>query len=220
MCRSLYTIRVPLQLMAAKKKSDGGAARANARIKSKNKSSNKGVDKSDLAKTLAYEVSGAGDAMRFIRNPSFKNAAMLGVTVAAYAAGPAAKAAQAAKVANAMRAVNATSDARAATAAARAATTNRVVKATGGAGKITTNSGKALPMTGINTFSTAMNPARAAASTRVVVGKQAQEAGLSASAAMQKLVNSGKVAGASVASAKAGSTVSTQKQKNKNRNVR
>jgi hypothetical protein len=206
--------------MAAKKKFDGGAARANTRSKAKNKSSNKGIDKSDMAKTIAYEVSGAGDAMRFIRNPSFKNAAMLGVTVAAYAAGPAAKAAQAARVANTMRAVNATADARAASAAARAATTNRVVRATGGAGTITTRGGTALPMTGIRTFSTAKNPVRAAASTRVAVANEAQAAGMGAAASMQRLVTGGKVAGASVASAKAGSTVSTQKQKNKKRNVR
>jgi hypothetical protein len=57
---------------------------------------------------VGYEVSGAGDAVRFVKDPSLKNAAMLGLTVAAYAAGPAAKSAQAAKTLKAINAVNAT----------------------------------------------------------------------------------------------------------------
>jgi hypothetical protein len=75
-------------------------------------------------------------------------------------------------------------------------------------------------MTGISTFSTAKNPVRAAASTRVVVGKQAQAAGASAAASMQKLVNRSKAAGGALAVSKTGTTYSTQKQKNKKRNVR
>jgi len=186
----------------------------------KSVSSNNSNSAAEIAKTVAYEVSGAGDLMRFVRNPSLKTAASLGVTIGAYALGPAAKAAQAAKVANAVRAVNATADVRAANAAIQAAKTSRVVKATKGAGVVTTKAGTKLPMTGIKSFSTAKNPARAAASTRVVVGKEAQAAGASAAASMQKVVTGGKIAGASVASAKAGSTVSTQKQKKARKNVR
>jgi hypothetical protein len=44
---------------------------------------------------VVYEVSGAGDVVRFAKNPSRKNAASLGLTIAAYAGGPALKAAAA-----------------------------------------------------------------------------------------------------------------------------
>jgi hypothetical protein len=174
-------------------------------------------DAVEIAGKVAYEVSGAGDVVRFAKDPSIKNAAALGLTVAAYAAGPAAKAAQTAKALNAFKAVEATSNIRAAAAAADAIKTSRVVAATKGAGTITTKSGVALPMTGIKTFSTAKNPVRAAASTRVVVTKEAEKAAATVASSMQGKVTAGKVAGAAVASAKAGSTVSTQKQKNKNK---
>jgi hypothetical protein len=164
---------------------------------------------------VGYEVSGAGDVARFAKNPSLKNAASLGITVAAYAAGPAAKAAQIAKAAKATKAVRATADVRAAAAATRAAKTTRVVNATKGAGTVTTKSGKALPMTGVKSFSTAKSPARAASSTYSMVNRQAIQAGKKAGAKAQKNVVAGFGAGGAVAVAKGSTTVSVQNQKNK-----
>ena len=169
----------------------------------------------NMAGKVVYEVSGAGDAVRFAKNPSLKNAAMLGLTVAAYAAGPAAKAAQAGKVIKATSKVAATADVRAAAAAVKAANTSRVVKATKGAGTVTTKSGTALPMTGIKSFSTAKSPARASASTYSMVQRDAVQAGKDAGLAAQKYVTRGKMAGGGMVIAKGTTTVSVEKQKNK-----
>jgi hypothetical protein len=169
----------------------------------------------NLAGKVVYEVSGAGDVERFARNPSKKNAAMLGITVGAYLAGPAAKVAQTGKAIKAARGVNAGLDARAAANATKAATTSRVVKATKGAGTVTTKSGKALPMTGINTFSTAKNPARSAASTYSMGSRQAAAAAQAARLKAQKNVIAGFGLGGSVVVAKGSTTVSVENQKNK-----
>ena len=169
----------------------------------------------NMAGKVVYEVSGAGDAVRFAKNPSLKNAAMLGLTVAAYAAGPAAKAAQATKAIKAAEAINATSKVRAAQAVVNAAKTEKVVKATKGAGTLTTKSGTKLPVSGMKTFSTAKNPASVAAGARGSVRAEANKAGNAAFSAAEGRVTRSKIAAASLASAKAGSTVSTQKQKNK-----
>ena len=167
----------------------------------------------NTAGKVAYEVSGAGDVKRFAQNPSLKTAASLAVTVAAYAAGPAAKAAQAAKVAKAAKAVNATADVRAAANAAKAANTTRVMNATKGAGVVTTKGGKALPMTGVKSFSTAKSPTRAAASTYSMVNRQAAQAGAQAGAKAQKNVLLGTSFGGAIALNKGGTTISTQNQK-------
>jgi len=169
----------------------------------------------NMAGKVVYEVSGAGDAVRFAKNPSLKNAAMLGLTVAAYAAGPAAKAAQAGKVIKATQAVSKTADVRAAAAAVKAANTSRVVKATKGAGTVTTKSGTALPMTGIKSFSTAKSPARASASTYSMTQRQAVQAGKDAGIAAQKNVTRGYSAAGAMVVAKGSTTVSVEKQKNK-----
>jgi hypothetical protein len=169
----------------------------------------------NTAGKVAYEVSGAGDVKRFAKNPSLKTAASLGITVAAYAAGPAAGIHKAVKVAQAAKAINAGADARAAQAALKAANTTRVVKATKGAGTVTTKSGKALPMTGIKSFSTAKSPARASASSYSMSSRNAVQAGKKAGAKAQNKVVAGYGAGVTVASTKAGTTISTQNQKPK-----
>ena len=189
---------------------------------SKKKSTNKPGPFDDIARAaktvrnVGYEVSGAGDVMRFARNPSLKTAASLGLSVAAYAAGPAAKAAQGARAAKAAQTVRATKGVRAAEAAKKASSSTRVVKAYKGAGTVTTKAGSKANMTGIKTFSTGKNPARAAASTRSAVEREARTAGARSAARNQKKVTRGKIAAASLASAKGASTVSTQKQKQKN----
>ena len=195
-----------LQLMAAKKKP------ATVKPKGLGDDIGRGIN---MAGKVVYEVSGAGDAVRFAKNPSLKNAAMLGLTVAAYAAGPAAKAAQAGKVIKATSKVAATADVRAEAAAVKAANTSRVVKATKGAGTVTTKSGTALPMTGIKSFSTAKSPARASASTYSMVQRDAVQAGKDAGLAAQKYVTRGKMAGGGMVIAKGTTTVSVEKQKNK-----
>lgn len=168
----------------------------------------------NMAGKVVYEVSGAGDVKRFVKNPSLKNATMLGITVASYAAGPAAGIYKAAKVANAAKAINAGADIRAVAAATKAANTSRVVKATKGAGTVTTKSGTALPMTGIKSFSTAKSPARAAASSYSMSTRNAAQAGAKAGAKAQTKVVAGYGVGGAVALNKGGTTVSVQKQKN------
>jgi hypothetical protein len=167
---------------------------------------------------VGYEVSGAGDAVRFVKNPSLKNAAMLGLTVAAYAAGPAAKSAQAAKTLKAINAVNATKNVRVAKAVLDAKGVDKVVRATKGMGTLTTKGGTKLPISGIKTFATAKNPANVAAGAAGSVRAQAYKAGAAASAKAEKNVTRAKMVTVGVAGAKAGSTVSTQNQKNKNKN--
>ena len=153
--------------------------------------------------------------MRFARDPSLKNAAMLGLTVAAYAAGPAAKAAQSTKAIKAAQAINAQSKIRAAQAVAAAAKTEKVVKATKGAGTLTTKAGTKLPVSGIKTFSTTKNPASVAAGAKGANRVKANKAGDAAFSDAEGIVTKSKIAAASLASAKTASTVSTQKQKNK-----
>ena len=80
---------------------------------------------------------------------------------------------------------------------------------------LTTKSGTKLPVSGMKTFSTAKNPASVAAGARGSVRAEANKAGNAAFSAAEGRVTRSKIAAASLASAKAGSTVSTQKQKNK-----
>ncbi len=167
------------------------------------------------ANKVAYEVSGAGDVKRFAKNPNLKTGASLAITVASYAAGPAAAGLKAVKVAKAAKAVNAGADVRAAAAAVKAANTTRVVKATKGAGTVTTKSGKALPMTGIKSFSTAKSPARAAASSYSMSTRKAAQAGKNAGAKAQTKVVAGYGVGGAIALNKGGTTISTQNQKKK-----
>lgn len=170
------------------------------------------------ARNVGYEVSGAGDAVRFVKDPSLKNAAMLGLTVAAYAAGPAAKSAQAAKTLAAINAVNVTRKVRVAKAVFEAKGVDRVVRATKGVGALTTKGGTRLPIGGIKTFVTAKNPANVAAGAAGSVRAQAYKAGAAASALAEKNVTRAKMVTVGVAGAKAGSTLSTQNQKDKNKN--
>ena len=166
---------------------------------------------------VVYEASGAADAVRFAKNPSLRNAANLGVSVAAYALGPAAKAAQAAKAAKAATAVRAGMGARVASNVAKAATSQRVVKAYKGAGTVTTKSGKALSMTGVKSFATGKNPARVAASTRAAVSAEARAAGAAASAKAGKNVTRAKVAGGAIVGAKGGATAERERNKGRNK---
>jgi hypothetical protein len=164
---------------------------------------------------VTYEVSGAGDVKRFVKNPNLKTGASLVITAASYAAGPAALGFKATKVANAAKAINAAAPSRAAAAASKAANTTRVVKATKGAGTVTTKSGKALPMTGIKSFSTAKSPARASASSYSMSSRKAAQAGKNAGAKAQNKVVAGFGVGGAIALNKGGTTISTQNQKSK-----
>jgi hypothetical protein len=169
----------------------------------------------NTAGKVVHEVLGGGDVNRFVKNPNLKTTASLALTVAAYAAGPAALGRKATLVANAVKAKSATAPIRAAENAAKAAKTSRVMKATKGAGTVTTKSGKALPMTGVKSFSTAKSPARSASSTYSMVNRQAAQAGAKAGAKAQKNVIAGFAAGGGLMINKAGTTVSTQNQKPK-----
>jgi hypothetical protein len=81
--------------MAAKKKNESSLKKQNAVneiAKKKAVMNSLGKGGSGLGR-IAYEVTGAGDLKRFVKNPSLKNATNLAVTAASYAAGPAIKAA-------------------------------------------------------------------------------------------------------------------------------
>jgi hypothetical protein len=125
---------------------------------------------------VVYEVSGAGDVMRFKRDPSLANFAWVAFDIATLAAGPVAKARGLTKAVEAAKAINAGADVRTAAAVKKALTTDRVVKATKGTGTVTTKSGKALPMTGIKSFSTAKNPKNVASGVKGAVAKDVRAA--------------------------------------------
>jgi len=213
--------------MAAKKKSPQSSNAAEKRVmnnkpkSTKPKSGDKPGPWDNIGRGLktgerfVREVTGVADVERFVTKPSAKTAASLAITAAAYAAGPIAKASQTKKAVQAAQDITRTMEARAAVAAANAAKTDRVVKATKGAGTLTTKSGKKLPVSGMKSFSTAKNPNRAAASTRVQVSKEAKDAYAAAKQASQKKVIIGFGAGGVVGTAKASTTVSVEKNKKK-----
>lgn len=159
---------------------------------------------------VVYEVSGAGDAKRFAKNPNIKNTASLAATIVTYAAGPALKGVQAARTALAVTGITRQMEARAALAAANATKDTRVVKAYKGAGALNTKAGTKVPVSGIKSFETGKSPTRAAASTRSQVTRDAADAGKKAYAKAQRPVTAAAATTASLVTGKTASTVTAQ----------
>ena len=180
----------------------------------------------NMAGKVVYEVSGAGDAVRFAKNPSLKNAAMLGLTVASYAGGPALKAAAAGRAARAGLAAEKVVLKTQAASLARAIP-EKSMKFTrpGGAksmnipkGNLVQSSGKKIPVSGFEKATTAKNVNRVTSGRIAAINAKADKAGKAAvkdtmKAAAPK-IKAANTAGGALAVAKGSTTVSVQKQKN------
>jgi hypothetical protein len=180
----------------------------------------------NMAGKVVYEVSGAGDAVRFAKNPSLKNAASLGLTVAAYAGGPALKAAAAGRAARAGLAAEKVVLKTQAASLARAIPEKSMKFSTMAhrgdkipVGKLITKSGTSLPVSGFAKATTPKNINRVTSGRIAAVNAKADKAGkavvkdtMKAAAPKIKAANT---AGVALAGSKAGTTYSTQKNKNK-----
>lgn len=177
---------------------------------------------------VTYEVSGAGDVERFVKKPTAKNAAMLGVTIAAYAGGPAFKAGAAAKAGKAAiaaeKAVLATQKASLARPIAEKSMTFATKLAKTGekipTGKLITKAEKSLPVSGFVKATTAKNVKRVTAGRIAAVNAKADRVGKAVvKEAMTKAaprIAANTTAGKLLAGSKAGTTyVAAQKKNNK-----
>jgi hypothetical protein len=176
---------------------------------------------------VGYEVSGAGDVARFAKNPSLKNAASLGLTVAAYAGGPALKAAVAGRAVKAgMAAEKAVLSTKAAKLAKPVAEKSMQFTRPAGAkalnvpkGNLVQSSGKKVAVSGFEKATTAKNVNRVMAGRSSAVNAKADRVGKAVVKETMKAaapkIKAARTAGVALAGSKAGSTVSTEKQKNK-----
>jgi hypothetical protein len=164
---------------------------------------------------IVYEVSGAGDLMRFVRNPSLGNARNLAITAAAYAAPGVGKVIQSSRALKAAGAVRASAPARATAAAERAATTTRNIRPPFGIANATTRGGGSMSMSGISKISITKSPARAAASSLANSSRAAVKAGKNTMIANQRLVAGGKGAAAVVGGSKGAVTNMENRNKKK-----
>jgi hypothetical protein len=176
---------------------------------------------------VIYEVSGAGDVERFAKKPSAKNAAMLGVTIASYAGGPALKARAAGKAGKAALAAEKKVLGTQAASLARAIP-EKSMKFTrpGGAksmnipkGNLVQSSGKKIPVSGFEKATTAKNVNRVTSGRIAAVNAKADKAGKVAAKDTMKAaapkIKAANTAGVALAGSKAGTTYSTQKNKPK-----
>ena len=176
---------------------------------------------------VTYEVSGAGDVKRFAKNPSLKNAASLGLTVASYAGGPALRAAAVGRAAKAgfaaQKAVLSTKAAKVGLPIAdksmkfASKTTSSGAKTT--VGKLVTQSEKSIPVSGFAKATTPKNVNRVKAGRAAAVNTQATQAGKDAAKKTMKAaapkIKAANTAGIALAGSKAGTTVSADKNKKK-----
>jgi hypothetical protein len=176
---------------------------------------------------VTYEVSGAGDVKRFAQNPSLKNAASLGLTVASYAGGPALRAAAVGRAANAsFAAQKAVLSTRAAKVGLPIAEKSMKFSRPAGAkalnvpkGNLVQASGKKVAVSGFEKATTAKNVNRVQAGRAAAVNIQATKAGKVAAKQTMKAaapkIKAANIAGIALAGSKAGTTVSADKNKNK-----
>jgi len=206
-------------IVSAKKKPESSLKKqtaVNEIAKAKKVMSGLGKGGSGLGR-IAYEVTGAGDLKRFAKNPSLKNAANLGVTVAAYAAPGIAKGVQSAAAMKAAKSVQATKQMRAASAASRAASTSRVIKPLGGTAQATTRGGGSMAKSNISKIVVKKSPTRAAASSKAATNRATWEAAQTAAIRKEPLVTRAKMAASAVAGGKAVSGQNANKQNKKNK---
>jgi hypothetical protein len=177
---------------------------------------------------IAYEVTGAADLKRFVKNPSMKNATNLGVTIAAYAAGPALKAAAASKALKAGYAAEKSVMSTRAASLARPIPdksmtfTRKYVPGIGPTptGNLIPKTGKALPVSGFTKATTPRNVNRVTSGRNAAVNIKADNALRSTIAREMKraapAIRAGQAAGIAVAGSKVGTGTSKNSQ-NKNR---
>jgi hypothetical protein len=177
---------------------------------------------------VVYEVSGAGDVVRYAKNPSRKNAASLGLTIAAYAGGPALKAAATTRALKAsMAAQQSVLATKAAKVAAPIADKSMKFTRSPGAkalnvpkGNLVQPSGKTIPVSGFEKATTPKNPNRVQAGRAAAVNMQADQAGYEAASRVMRQakpkIQAAKTSGVLLAGSKGGTTYNTQnKKKNK-----
>jgi hypothetical protein len=166
---------------------------------------------------IAYEVTGAGDLQRFVKNPSLGNARNLAITAAAYAAPGVAKGIQSGAAMKAAKGVMAGKETRAAAAASKALSKSRVIKPLGGTANMTTRGGGQVSMSNISKIVVKKSPARAAASSRNMTYRSAWDSAQMAAAKKQPFVTGAYAAAASTITGKSVSGYNTNQQNKKNK---
>lgn len=169
---------------------------------------------------IAYEVTGAADLKRFVKNPSLGNARNLAITAASYAAGPAIKAAAKG------RALKAGYAAEKSVMQTRAASLSKPIKDKSmsftrtrvpgigpvPSGKLVSQTGRSVPVSGFAKATTPKNPNRVISSRNAAVNMKADKALKSTVANKMKkaspAIRAGQAAGAVVAGSKIGTGTS------------